>query len=177
MIQNFSTCHPLRSTGVTRFHHYYEVIRLLHRHRAFVVSSSCPTDAATDRRTGSLEISRGKIEQCPAAPASTTPWPRSDTGRHVRRHTYPCQTACAEIHFRSVLRFANSFHSTRPHGTWAIRSPIHAVAFTRGCLRQAPQRTFTFNHSTMPDAPSVRAAPSLQQASRIPLNTLTEGGT
>jgi hypothetical protein len=32
-------------------------------------------------------------------------------------------------------------------------SPAHAVAFTRGCLRQAPQRTFTFNHSTMPDAP------------------------
>ncbi len=146
MDQNFSTCHPLRSTGITRLLHYYEVIRLLQRRQASVVASVCPTDRATNRRVGSMEISWGKVEQCPAAPASTTPWPRSDTGRHVFGHTHPCQTACAEVHFRSVLRFANSFHPTCSH--------VHAVAFTRGCLRQAPQRTLTFNHSTMPNAPA-----------------------
>ncbi len=37
-LQPFSTCHPLRSPGITRLHHYYEVVRLLHGRGADVVA-------------------------------------------------------------------------------------------------------------------------------------------
>lgn len=67
MIQSFSICHPLRSTGITRLRHYYEMIRLLSGHRFLVVSSLDPTDVL-----GPTELSWGKIEKCLAAPAFTT---------------------------------------------------------------------------------------------------------
>ena len=66
--------------------------------------------------------------------------------------------ACREVHLRSVLRFASSFHPTRPHGKGSVvpTPDRHLVQLpsTRGCLRQAPQRTCTSNHSTMPNAPA-----------------------
>ena len=63
-IQNFSTCHPLRSTGITRLRHYYEMIRLLERHRPAVVSSAQAYQVSANIVTslGPIEISRGKTQ-------------------------------------------------------------------------------------------------------------------
>jgi hypothetical protein len=67
VIQNFSICHPLRSTGITRLRHYYGMIRLLSGHRSSVVSFLGPTAIC-----GPAEISWGKIEKCLAATAFIT---------------------------------------------------------------------------------------------------------
>jgi hypothetical protein len=87
---NSSICHPLRSTGITRLRHYYEMIRLLQRLRLAVVSFVEPTPRLwAGTYWGSLEISWGKIEKCLAAPAFITTYPRSDIGRHVYGHAHP----------------------------------------------------------------------------------------
>jgi hypothetical protein len=64
MIRNFSTCHPLRSTGITRFRRYYEMIRLLDQHQLAVVSFVKPTKriGPETKSLGSIEISRGKTQ-------------------------------------------------------------------------------------------------------------------
>ncbi len=64
VIQNFSTCHPLRSTGITRLRHYYEMIRLLDRRQPAVVSSAPAYQVGWTIVTslGSFEISRGKTQ-------------------------------------------------------------------------------------------------------------------
>ncbi len=109
LVPRFSTCHPLRSTGVTRFQRYYEVIRLLHGLRAAI--SDSPT-----AQGGPLEISQGKTTRLPAAAAPNTVLSRLDTGRRARAHAHPARPACTGVHSRSVLRFATSFHPTPPHG-------------------------------------------------------------
>ena len=109
-----------------------------------------------------MEISWGKVERCPAAPAFTTHRPRSDIGRRVGRHTHPDRRACLKVHFRSVLRFASGFHPTRPRGEdghGQTNDRLMQLPSTRGCLRQAPQRTCTSNRSTMPNAPSLGLRP------------------
>ena len=105
----FSSCRPLRSTGVTRLCRYYETIRLLHGRRSAVAGS--PTGQA-----GPMETSQGKVARLPAAAAPTTVLPRLDTGRRVGAHAHPDRPACSGVHFRSVLRFASSFHPTEPRG-------------------------------------------------------------
>jgi len=64
VIQNFSTCHPLRSTGITPLRHYYEMIRLLDRLRPAVVSfaQTYRVDATSVTTLGSVEISQGKTQ-------------------------------------------------------------------------------------------------------------------
>jgi len=52
----------------------------------------------------------------------------------------PGQHACLEIHFRSVLQFATSFHLTRPHGKTKLRNRSHSdrfvqLPFAHGYLR------------------------------------------
>jgi hypothetical protein len=133
-IQNFSICHPLRSTGVTRLRHYYEMIRLLDRLEAVVVSFAGPTSclwAGTYR--GSIEISWGKFEKCLAAPAFTTDRPRSDIGHRTSQRAHPGRPACLKVHFHSVLQYATSFHLTRPHGILppqtAAWTSVRATAF------------------------------------------------
>lgn len=108
-VLHFSTCHPLRSTGITRLQHYYEMIRLLIGHRNTVadVSTTC---------RGPEEISLGKNTKLPAAVAPITYLPRLDIGRHVPWHADPDRPACAGVHLRSMLRFDPSFHSTPPRG-------------------------------------------------------------
>ena len=110
----FSSCRPLRSTGVTRLCRHYETIRLLHGRRSAVAGS--PTGQA-----GPMETSHGKVARLPAAAAPTTVLPRLDTGRRVGAHAHPDRPACSGVHFRSVLRLASSFHPTEP------RAPAVAV--------------------------------------------------
>ena len=111
----------------------------------------------TYRPCGPEEISWGKVEQHPAAPALPTSWPPPDTGRRARRHTGPGPEAYLRVHLRSVLRYASGFHPTRPRGKDDFGAVVldHLVQLPSacGCLRQAPQRTFTSIHSTMPSAP------------------------
>src|SRR5262245_30450464 len=94
-----SSCHPLRSTGVTRLRRYYEVIRLLQGHRRVVVSSSPPA-----ARRGSLETSLGKSTKLPAVAVSTTTRSRLDFGRRVGRHAHPDLESLTELRLRSALR-------------------------------------------------------------------------
>jgi hypothetical protein len=128
VIQSFSICHPLRSTGVTRLRRYYEMIRLLSDHGTSVVASLGPTASG-----GTAEISWGKDEKCLAAPAFTTICSRSDIGHRVRRHAHPDQTACLKVHCRSVLRCATDFHLTRPRGVHPVRNvaqpSVRAIVF------------------------------------------------
>jgi len=86
--------------------------------------------------SGPEEISWGKVEQCPAASAPNTRRPRSDTGCRVAGHTHPVRRACAGVHLRSVLRFASSFHPTRPRGK-DFACPLGPISVSCSCLRLA----------------------------------------
>ena len=99
----FSACRPLRSTGITRLHRYYETIRLLLGHRSVVADG--PTGIA-----GPVEISQGKVARLPAAAAPSTVLSRLEIGRRVGAHAHPDRPACSHIHLRLVLQFASSFH-------------------------------------------------------------------
>ena len=68
-------------------------------------------------------------------PPPLPPRPRLDFGRRVRRHAHPAGPACSGVHFRSVLRFASGFFSTRPRGARAGVSRRHLPACS--CLRLA----------------------------------------
>jgi hypothetical protein len=56
-IQPLTTCHPLRSTGVTPLPRYYGAIRLLLRLRPLVVAFSSPTACADLKRSPGVRLS------------------------------------------------------------------------------------------------------------------------
>src|SRR5262249_33553363 len=56
-IQPLTTCHPLRSAGVTPLPRYYGAIRLLPRHRSLVVAFSRPTAPADLKRSPGVRLS------------------------------------------------------------------------------------------------------------------------
>ena len=132
--------------------------------------------------SGPEEISWGKVEQCPAAPALSTRLPRSDIGRRVAQHTCPGQTSLHEgsLAFGAAVRIQLPSHTpSRERRRLSITANLHLVQLpsTRGCLRQAPQGTRTPNHSTMPSAmryglrPPLRRRPTQRRLEPLPETT------
>ena len=108
-------------------------------------------------QSGPGEISWGKVEKCPAAPALSTRPPRSDIGRRVAEHTCPGQTSLLEgsLSFGAAVCLQLPSHTpSRERRCLSITVNLYLVQLpsTRGCLRQAPQGTCTPNRSTMPSA-------------------------
>ena len=70
--------------------------------------------------------------------------PRLDFGRRVRRHAHPVDPACSGVHFRSVLRYASGFFSTRPRGarivTVSRRAALRAVSSDSWLLPTRPTK-------------------------------------
>ena len=116
VVSNFSTRHPLCSTGITRLPSSYGVIRLLRGHRTCVAAG--PTASADPGRSHGV-----RNERLRAAPASTTVPPRLDTGRCIGGHAHPSRAGLTEIRLRSVLHCALGFHPTCPHGA-GCRRPV-----------------------------------------------------
>jgi hypothetical protein len=132
---HLSIRHPLRSTGVTRLHRYYGVIRLLGRHRQRVVACAPPTAVC-----GSAKASWGKDEPRPATTVPSTVPPRLDIGLRIDGHAHPGRAGLTGLHLRSVPRFPSGFHSTRPHGCDPRLHPHGAAGLAQlppghGCLQ------------------------------------------
>jgi hypothetical protein len=123
--------HPLLgSAGFHQLRCYYEGIRLLRGRRPVVVASFGSTARADPRRSPWV-----RTLNVPPLPPPLPPRPRLDLGRRVWRHAHPAGPACTGVHFRSVLRFASSFFSTRPRGARAGVSRRYIPACS--CLRLA----------------------------------------
>ena len=129
-VPSFSTHLFLCSAGFHRRHRSYEEIRLLHGHRPVVVASFRSTARADPRRPPWV-----RALDVPPRPPPLPPRPRLDFGRRVWKHAHPAGPACPGVHFRSVLRCASGFLSTRPHGARAGVSRRHIPACS--CLRLA----------------------------------------
>ncbi len=94
--------------------------------------SSLPSSGLTI--CGPVEISWGKIEQCPAASALTTPRPPTDIGRCVGRHANPGPRSP----FEGSLTFGAAVRLRLPPHTPSrdrlrlsnVQTPSRAVAFT-----------------------------------------------
>ena len=129
-VPSFSTHLSLCSTGFHRRHCSYEEIRLLHGPRPVVVASFRSTARADPRRPPWV-----RALDVPPRPPPLPLRPRLDFGRRVRRHAHPAGPACPGVHFRSVLRCASGFFSTRPRGARAGVSRRHSPACS--CLRLA----------------------------------------
>src|SRR5690606_21671550 len=144
--RNFSSCHPLGSSGITRFQRYYGVIRLLCTLRPDLM----------DRATafcGRTEISRGKTLLLHTIPAPSTWCLRLDIGLRNSRHAHPGHPACAGVHFRSVWCFAPGFHPTPPHGFTIGYPQVGAAAFHVRFPPAGSRGTFTLRISAVPGAP------------------------
>ena len=145
MVPSFSIHLLLCSAGFHQPPRYYEEIRLLRRRRPVVVASFGSTARAGPRRppwVSSLDV--------PPLPPPLPLRPRMDFGRRVRRHADPVGPACTGVYFRSVLRFASGFFSSRPHGASAgvsRRRILRAVASGSRLLPSRPAKDFHLQSS------------------------------
>ncbi len=183
-VPSFSTHLSLCSAGFHQLHRSYEEIRLLHGHRSVVVASSGSTAHADPCRSPWV-----RALDIPPRPPPLPPRPRLDFGHRVRRHAHPTGPACTEVHFRSVLRFASGFFSTRPRGAraGASRRRIPAcsclwLAVATNSPReglsppiQCPCQAHLLNPASAPGGSKCRSAPR-NGLSVSPRNEWKEGG-
>jgi hypothetical protein len=106
--------------------------------------SSLPPSDLPQR--GPNEISWGKIKQCPAAPALTTPRPRSDIGRRVWRHANPGPKSLLEgsLAFSAAVRLRLPPHTPSRERYALSRGQVvsRAVAFTSWLPPTGPKGEF-----------------------------------
>ncbi len=125
--------------------------------------SSLPSSDLPQR--GPNEISWGKIKQCPAAPALTTPRPRSDIGRRAWRHANPGPKSLLEgsLAFSAAVRLRLPPHTPSRERPSLIIGQVEsrAVAFTSWLPPTGPKGEFhpqSLDHAQHTSAFSARQA-------------------
>lgn len=128
--------------------------------------------------SGPEEISWGKVKQCPAAPALTTPRPRSDIGRRVGAYTRP-GSGClhkGSLTFGAAVRLRLPSHTpsrVKLRLFISDQTPYRAVAFGSWLPPTGPtgdlhpqslyhaQRTLVASSSHLPSSTSVPGSAQL----------------
>ena len=105
-----------------------------------------------------------RMNGVPRSPPPLLSRPRSDIGLRVVRHAHPGRTSLARgsLMFGTAVRLGLPSHTASRRRCWLASCHLHLVPLppTRGCLRQAPQGTFTPNDSSMPRSGSQEQLPA-----------------